>query len=247
MKFTQDLRSSFCPGVLCAVLCTVLGTGAWALAGLADSVPAANPGRFEFSQVNRSYSDLATDIAPVHLSGMTVQLESPSHELTIHANELKLVPREDGSYLAELSLRFSGRGELLADIRMAGVPSRLEDELVVPEQTRVLYLRVRFARGAQGYLVTTETMPKSLSVSIESRIGSNLLAVCRQVGLLLGLNCGGLSRAFSEVDLPLPEAGETYLVEYSQLGEEGSRQLDGYLGFPQRNVEAKPTAADSIP
>ena len=236
MRFIQTRRVGIGLGVLCFAL--------WAVSSQAAS---PKPGRFEFAQVNRSYTDLATDIAPVHISGMTVQLDSPTHQLTIHANELKLVPQEDGSYLTELSLRFSGRGELLADIRMAGVPSHLEDELVVPEQTRVLYLRARFASDPLGYLVTTETMPKSLSVAIESRLGGNLVTVCQRVGRLLGLDCGGLNKAFSEIDLPLPEAGETYLIEFSQLGKADSRKLDRYLGFARRKKKKEKQARQGTP
>lgn len=224
---------------------SLLWTTSWTALSLAAPPTAASPGRFEFAEINRSYTDLATDIAPIEVSGITVQLESPAHELVIHSNQLKLVPQADGSYLAELALRFSGRGELLADIRMGRIPSHLEDELVVPEQTQVLHLQVRFARGAQGYLVTALTMPKSMHVRIQSRIGGNLVAVCNQLGLLLGLNCSGLSRAFTEIDVPLPEAGETYLVEFSQVGEEGRRQLDAYLGFAESSVGSNGKTGDA--
>ena len=203
------------------------------LAGQAqgDTAASTETGVFEFGQFNRSYTDLATDIAPIELSGITVQLDSPSHEMVVHANRLVLQPLASGSYDAQLTLRFSGRGQLLADIRMGGVPSRLEDELVVPEQTRELKLRARFARVAEGYLVTTEQMPEKMGVTMESRLGGNLLTVCRQVGLLLGLRCGSLEQAFSQVEVPLPEAGETYLVELDQVGPEGVRMLDAYLGL----------------
>jgi hypothetical protein len=206
-------------------------------AGAALAAPPSEPRVFEFTAFNRDYTDLASDIAPIELTGITVQLESPASRLTVFTNRLRLTPRAGGSFDAELWLTFGGSGTLLADIRMGNVPSRLEDELVVPRQTRQLKLRARIARDAAGYLVTTEAMPEALSVVIESRLGGNLVTLCRNLGLLLGLPCDSLERSFSEVSVPLPPAGETYLVELDQVGPEGARQLDDYLG-----VEAPPSS-----
>jgi hypothetical protein len=233
-------RSWLPPTAVSAVLVTLMV----ALPSLspAAAAPPTEPRVFEFTAFNRDYTDMVTDIAPIELSGITVQLDSPSHTMTVLTNRLRLTPRADGSFDAELWLTFGGRGTLLADIRMGDVPSRLADELVVPEQTRHLRLRARLARSAEGYLVTTETMPKALEVAIESRLGGQLVSICRPLGLLLGLPCDSLERGFSEVSVPLPEAGETYVVELEQVGAQGVRQLDSYLGFEAPSAAQAATA-----
>lgn len=192
---------------------------------------AGQEGVFELTSLNRRYQQLAPDMVPVEQGAVTVRLSSPRHQLDLLSNRLVLTPRADGSYDATLELEFAGRGTLVADFDVSGVTSRFEDELVVPQQRRQLAARVRIARSDEGYLVTPQELPATFEVAIHSRVGSQLVAACNQLAVLgLGVvDCRSLNRAFSRVAVPMPEAGETYLVERARLGEEDRRRLDAFL------------------
>lgn len=190
---------------------------------------AAETGVFELASVNRKYDHLASDLAPIETGGMTVQLSSPQHELALLSNRLVLRPLGQGSYDLALQLEFSGTGSLVADLDVAGARSRLTDELTVPAQRRTLLAKVKIARSRSGYLITPLELPQELQVEIESRLGSQLVAACRPLSLLMPLDCGGLERALTLISVPMPPPGETYLFESQRLAEGERRDLDAYL------------------
>jgi hypothetical protein len=193
-------------------------------------VPATgSPEVFVFDSLNRRYEQLATDLAPIELGAFTIYLDSPQHQLTLLANRLELTPLGDGRYDFSLELRFAGEGQLTADLDIAGARSHYADHLVVPEQSRTLAGRARVMRDAEGYLVVPEALPPSFDVAIHSQVGQQLLLACRGLAALMPVDCNLLQRGFSEVSIPLPDSGDTYIVAAQQLSEAERQRLDAYL------------------
>lgn len=196
----------------------------------------AEEGVFRFDSLNRRYTDLAPDLVPVKTGPVTVWLSSPEHELNLVGNRLVLEPRPDGGYDAVLELEFSGRGQLVADFDVSGTRSRLEDDLTVPRQTRSLAARVRIRKSPEGYLVTPETLPETFEVAIQSRVGAQLVAACAPLSLLglAPIDCNALARSFATAAIPMPPAGETYLLEADRLSEADRERLDAFLARSAR-------------
>ena len=210
---------------------------------VAAAAPGAEdgPGVFEFGSLNRSYEQLAPEIAPFEQGGVTVRLASPRHRLDLRSNRVVLRAAGDGAYDLALQLEFEGGGSLVADLDVGGVPSRLEDELTIPRQRRSVVARVLLRRSPEGYLVTPVELPETFEVEIESRVASQLVGVCRSLSVLgLGLvDCAGLDRGLSRLLIPMPEPGETYLFEAERLSEAERRQLDAFLARAAVPPEAR--------
>ncbi|HEX4952919.1 MAG TPA: hypothetical protein VF017_05930 [Thermoanaerobaculia bacterium] len=203
-----------------------------ALASLLAVAPpaAAEPGVFELSSLNRSYERLAPDIVPIELGGIAIHLSSPRHHLLLAKNRLVLRPLPDGTFDAALQLEFSGQGRLVADIDLSGSPTRIEDELTVPAQRRTLMARVRLVASPEGWLVTPLEMAKTFDVEIDSRLGGRLVALCQGFGILLGgVDCDAFASLVGVARIPLPEVGETYLVDKDRLSQAEGQALDAYL------------------
>ena len=189
----------------------------------------AGSGSFEFGSLNRRYERLAPEMVPVVYGPLTAHLSSPEHQLDLLHNRVVLKARGDGVFDAGVELEFAGSGRLVADLDLSGASSRLEDLLTVPQQKRTLFASVRIFKSPSGYLVTPLEMPKTFAIAIESRLGRRIVDSCRGVGFLLGLDCDGLAQLFEQAAIPLPETGETYLVEASRLSAAERGQLDSFL------------------
>ncbi len=196
---------------------------------LATSAFAAETGIFELGSINKKYDHLTSDLAPVETGGVKVELSSPRNELSLLSNRMVLRPLGQGSYDLALQIEFGGSGSLIADLDVSGAKSRLTDELTVPPQRRTVLAKIKIARSRSGYLITPTELPKAFEVEIESRLGSQLVAACKPLGLLMPLDCGSLERAFTLVSIPMPALGETYLFEGDRLAEGERRDLDAYL------------------
>ena len=199
----------------------------------AASAPAAAR-QFTLSKLNRTYKDLVSDFAPIQQSGMTLTLSSPSQTVQVKDNSATLAARPDGTYDATITLEFLGKGLLTGDIEWAGQGTRLQDELIVPQQRITLPGRVRVKPAATGYELTTLTLPAELELVVKSQMAGNFVTWCERLALVpfTNLDCTGLERSMSAVKVPLPAAGETYLLPYEELGEEERRAIDEYLGVP---------------
>ncbi len=210
--------------VALAAFLSLAGAGVFAVGAFA-----AETGVFELGSLNKRYDHLTSDLAPIETGGIKVQLSSPQHELSLLSNRLVLRPLGPGSYDLALQIEFGGSGSLIADLDVSGAASRLTDELVVPAQRRTVLAKVKIARSRSGYLITPLELPSDFQVEIESRLGSQLVAACRPLGLLMPLNCDDLERALTLVSIPMPAPGETYLFESERLAESERRDLDAYL------------------
>lgn len=191
----------------------------------------AVPGQIELQRLNRSYSEMAPDILPVIEGPLTVRLSSPRNQIVVRHHLLRLEPGVGGSHSADLSIEFQGKGQLVADVEAGPVATRLQDEVLVPPQVAKLQGRVRIRRVQGGYGITPEQLPERLGVRIQSGIGRQIVNVCDGASVLLSLDCPSLEQSLSRAVIPLPAAGEEYLLEDAELTPAERSQLDGYLGL----------------
>jgi hypothetical protein len=186
-----------------------------------------------FPRFNDVYSQSGALLEPLVQGGVTIHLASPENRLVVRSHRLRLAPQGDGTHWMELVVDFSGRGRVVADVDLGGgAPTRLEDEVVLPPQTRSVVGRVIIARGEGGaYEVTPVELPASVPVAFESQLAGGLGDLCRTFAAFGGvrLDCTALEAGLSTAAVPLPEAGETYLVPGDRLGAAERERLDDYL------------------
>jgi hypothetical protein len=195
---------------------------------------ASVPGQIQLQRLNRSYSEVAPDILPVTEGILTVRLSSPRNQITVRKHLLRLEPGSGGSHSADLSIEFQGKGWLVADVEAGPMATRLQDEVLVPPQVAKIQGRVRIRRVQGGYGVTPEQLPEKLGVRIQSGIGRQLVNVCDGASVLLALDCPSLEQSLSRAVIPLPAAGEEYLLEDAELTAAERSEIDSYLAGPVR-------------
>lgn len=194
------------------------------------------PGQLQFGRLNRTYSDVISEIEPIRQGPVTVRLSSPRHQLMVRHHLLRLEPGPAESHSAELRVDFSGKGWLVADVDVAGIGGRLEDNVTVPAQSRTVEGRARIRKVAEGYLITPEQLPESIRVQIQSGVGSRIVGFCDRAAALLfsDTDCGALDRALSTAVVPLPAPGESYLLENAELTAAERQRIDAYLARESR-------------
>jgi hypothetical protein len=192
---------------------------------------ASPPGQFKFERFNRSYPEVVPEIAPIVQGPLKIQLSAPKSNLTLKSHFLRLEPGPGGSHTAELRVEFLGKGWLVADVDVAGFTgTRLQDEVLVPPQAATLEGRVKVTREPGAYVVTTEQLPKQIRVKIQSGVGTQIVSFCDRVPTLIGdLDCARLDQALSSAVVPLPPAGESYLLEDADLTPQERQQFESYL------------------
>lgn len=198
---------------------------------LRGDVSAQAPGQFRFDRLNREYTEAVPEIQPVVQGPLTVRLSATRSNLVLRNHLLRLEPGSGDSHSADLRVEFEGRGWLVADVDVGGVASRLQDEVVVPPQAVALQGRVKLRKVREGYLVTTEQLPPRVRVKIQSGVGSRIVDVCDGFSALplTSLDCPALEQALSRAVVPLPQPGETFLLENGELTAEERQRLDAYL------------------
>ena len=200
---------------------------------MAGTAGAAGPGPSTLvsDRVNGVHSDLRTAIAPIQAGPITIQLSSPSHTLEVLEHELQLLAAPDGGEAFTLRARYRGEADLVADLLIGGIQNRLEDHVQVPLQDTVVSGRVEVSREADGYSVTALELPQHVAIEVESQLGGQLELLCRGLAVLAmgSIDCAALSESLGRVNLPLPEAGESYFVAASRLTAEERRQIEAYL------------------
>jgi hypothetical protein len=210
----------------------VLPLLALALVGAAPAAPAPEQGlRVRFERANRTYRDLAPEIATLQEGDLSLRLSTPRNAVTVRDHLLRLEPGAGGSHAAELTLTFEGTGWLIADVTMGGVTRRLEDEVRMPRQTKTLEGRAKVARVEGGYRITPEQLPRQVEVSVRSGVGDSLVDLCASMALVPGfaVDCSGVERAVSRLVVALPDPGESVVLPASTLTREERRLLDDYL------------------
>ena len=183
-----------------------------------------------FERLNRVYDHLIDDLVPVRIGPAEVMLRSPEHSLTVTHHAATLSPAHDGVFEAALELEIAGSGRIDADVTIGSLESRLSQELTVPRQTLYLEGLVTVRRAEVGYWITTERMPETAQVRIESELGTQLFTVCRQMALVLvSLDCDAIERAVTLILAPLPEAGGEYLIALEDVTPEEREEFDRFL------------------
>ena len=186
---------------------------------------------FSFSRVNGVYSNPNPEIAPVRQGPVTVTLRSPANEVEVRENRLLLRPLGGGEHRAWLTLELQGKGDLEADLTMAGATTTMKDVVELPPQTLRLEGRIRLERVAEGYQVTAVELQPEVKLEIRSQVASTLVGTCNRLAFVIpvGPSCGQLERSLNEAVVPLPPPGETLLLPDILLTDEDRGRLDAYL------------------
>jgi hypothetical protein len=217
------------PAVATAVVAAVLAAAA------AAQAPAAPPAPTEltFPRFNDVYEQPGVVSQPLEQGGMKIRLSSPENHLVLRSHRVRLAPLGDGTHWVEVVADFAGRGKVVANLDFGnGQGTRLEDDVVLPPQTRTVIGRVVIALGENGdYEVTPVELPKTVAIAFESKLAGGLADLCRTVSLLGGLaiDCGTVEAGLTTASIPLPEPGETYLLLADRLTPEDRARLDAYL------------------
>jgi len=175
---------------------------------------AAEPTELRLSRFNRVYEDLAGELEPIEAPPIRIRLSSPSQRLLIKDNVARLRPLGSGRFAGTVELELLGKGQLIAEIDLAGAPQRLEDEVLLPRQRVSLDGVARIERVEGGYRVVPEELPPSIRVEIRSQLINQLIGVCSGASLLsLGsLDCGPVEDALQRPEIPLSgQVGELLL------------------------------------
>lgn len=183
----------------------------------------------ELRFLNGVYTDLDSDIDPVRQGPLTIRISSPRHQVTVHGNRVWLVPRPDGTLEATVEVDFEGGGDLVAEIEGGGATTPFQDTVTAPRQTVRVTGRTRMEGLAEGYLMTVEEAPPTVTLRIRSELATNLVRVCEALAGFLGLDCSGLEAALSVVTVPLPQPGEQFLVPAALLTPEERAYFDHFL------------------
>ena len=210
--------------------------------------PASDGGGFvlEAERYNDTYTGLETVAPPIVSGPLTIRLTAPRYDLTVLANRLELEPATECRHRASLWGRFSGDGELLADVELGAFPARFEDRVRIPEQEKRIEGRVYIEEIPSGYRVTLEELPARVTVRIESQLASGLVSFCRRLSLFVAgdAGCGALDRVLSNPPLALPEPGTQFVVRHDELTEEEREQLVYYLS---RRTDCTPPSLEGGP
>jgi len=180
----------------------------------AGTLAAAEPTELRFSRFNRVYEDLTGELEPIEAPPIRIRLSSPSQRLLIKDNVARLRPLGSGRFAGTVELELLGKGQLIAEIDLAGAPQRLEDEVLLPRQLVSLDGVARIERVEGGYRVVPEELPPSIRVEIRSQLINQLIGVCSGASLLsLGsLDCGPVEDALQRPEIPLSgQVGELLL------------------------------------
>jgi hypothetical protein len=203
----------------------------FAIQGFSLNKPEQRPAKvFVFERLNKSYVDVSPEIVPIREGPLTIRLSSPHHVLTLRHHTLKMIPLSDGMHNARLQVEFLGSGDLIADLDLVGLNSKLEDNVTIPLQTKTINGRARLSRSQGGYSIIPVVLPATVELEIQSGIAKRLVGWCDQVSWLPSsiLDCNKLDRSLSKVSVPVPQ-DRSYFLSDSDLTEEERAEIDRYL------------------
>jgi hypothetical protein len=202
------------------------------LAALAASLSLAAAPRaareLKLEKMNRVYSDLVGELAPLAAGPVAVRLSSPRQVVSVRDHTARLTPTGGGRFEGTLEIDLLGKGELVADLDLGGSVQRMTDELILPPQRVTLEGAARLARVEGGYRIVTERMPARVPVEIRSRLINQIVSACEGAALLsLGaIECESLTAALERPAIPLPAAGGEYFLADAELTEADRAELD---------------------
>ncbi|MGH7856969.1 MAG: hypothetical protein ACREQY_06515 [Candidatus Binatia bacterium] len=186
----------------------------------------------ELEKLNRTYTDVAGELAPLVYEPLVIRLASPSQTVIVRGHRVVLTPLGGGRHRAAVEVELSGKGTLIADLELAGgQPQRMTDEVVLPLQKLVLQAVVSIERGSGGYRVVTHELPGAVRVDVRSRLVGDILEACAGLALLsLGaLDCAPVTDALERPTLPLPGPGAELWLPDGDLTDEDRAQIDSLV------------------
>ena len=209
-----------------------LPAAAAATLALAAAPPAAR--ELRLGKMNRVYSDLVGELAPLAAGPVVVRLSSPRQLVSVRDHVARLTPTGGGRVEGTLEIDLLGKGELVADLDLGGSVQRLADELILPPQKVTLEGAARLTRVAGGYRVVAERLPARVPVAIRSRLINQIVSACEGAALLsLGaLDCAPLTASLERPSVPLPAAGGEYFLADAELTDADRAELDRLIGAP---------------
>ena len=221
MSPTRGPRGRHSIAVLCGIL---VAAGLLAQGGPTASV-------LRSDRVDGVHSDMAPAIAPIDMTGIRIELSSPSHTLEVLEHSLELTPGTQGDHIGRLSARIKGEADLVAVIEIGGLPGAMEDRIVLPEQEQVIEGRAELERTEEGYRITLLELPTHAEIQIDSDLAGNLVTLCQGFAVIpfMSINCDAVDAAMSVLRLPLPEPGEVFVLDPADLTEVERSQIDAYL------------------
>jgi hypothetical protein len=185
---------------------------------------------FEFTRLNRTYSQFVDELEPIVLGPVEVLLRSPRHQLELSRHRAWIEPAAMGTHHLRVEIEISGSGAIDAVLRAAGVEGKLADELTLPLQSLQLEGRIRMERAPEGYRIQLVEAPDSVEVHIQSQLAGRLVPVCRQMALVLvTFDCAALDDALSRIQVPIPKPGAEFLLPIEEVEPEEADALDRYL------------------
>jgi hypothetical protein len=204
-----------------------------AVAGAVVAQAPPPPTELTFPRFNDVYEQPGVMSEPLEQGGMTIRLSSPDNHLVLRSHRVRLAPLGDGTHWVEVVADFAGRGRVIAHLDFGnGQGTRLEDQVVLPPQTRTVIGRVVIAMGEGGdYEITPVELPDTVAIAFESKLAGGLGDLCRTVSLLgsLAIDCGSVEAGLTTAAIPLPDPGETYLLPADRLTADDRGRLDAYL------------------
>jgi hypothetical protein len=201
------------------------------LAAVAPGVAEAPAHELELEKLNRVYTDLVGELAPLAFDPVTVRLSSPRQTVLVRDHKVALRPLGGGRAEGRLEIELLGKGEIVADVDLGGSVSRLADELILPPQRIALDGGVRLARGDGGYRVVPERMPASVRIEIRSGLIDRVVAACEGAALLsLGaIDCEPVRGSLERPAIPLPAAGGELFLADAELTDDDRAALDALI------------------
>jgi len=125
------------------------------------------------------------------------------------------------------SIEIEGVGLLLAEIDLLGIRQPVKDRFQIPRQKKQVAGDVRVDREAEGYRITPIKIPKTVSVTIYSDLGKQLVTWCNSLLLQL-MDCADLDRVLSQLTIPLPQ-DKAFFIKDADLTEEEQAALNQYF------------------
>ncbi len=182
-----------------------------------------------FDAYNREYVDVRTSTRWERDGAIQATLSSPSHRLSVRDHSVDLRPGPEGAHHARIRVNFSGEGEVVAEIGMAGTGTTLEDYVTAPQQEVEVSALIRFTSVEGGYEIETLKLQESIEVDIESRLGTQMAGICNSALAIFGADCSAVLAMFTTATIDLPKAGGVYFVPEDRLSRAERHKLDRYL------------------
>ena len=193
--------------------------------------------QIELAFLNQTYRDLDPGLVPIQQGPLRIGVSSPEHRLQVFGNALAVRPVANEGWEAELRVDLEGDGRLLADVDVGGAVSQLVDDVTARRQWVVAQGEIRVLRAPEGFRIELVRAGTPPTVEIQSALGSQIVGACQGLAMLLGLDCDGLERGLSVVQIPMPDPGTAFLLPGTYLTAEERGFFEGLVSTGATSAE----------